>query len=97
MIKVILWGEEVGRLLWDERRHLSYFTFNPDFLSKGIDIAPLTAPIGDIGSRMPVYGASERIYQKLPPFIGDRSIGSRRRRLPLSRNCHSSEAEVWAL
>ena len=38
MIKVILWGEEVGRLLWDERRHLSYFTFNPDFLSKGIDI-----------------------------------------------------------
>ena len=29
MIKVILWGEEVGRLLWDERRHLSYFTFNP--------------------------------------------------------------------
>ena len=39
MIKVILWGEEVGRLLWDERRHLSYFTFNPDFLSKGIDIA----------------------------------------------------------
>ena len=43
MIKVILWGEEVGRLLWDERKHLSYFTFNPDFLSKGIDIAPLTA------------------------------------------------------
>ena len=42
MIKVILWGEEVGRLLWDERKHLSYFTFNPDFLSKGIDIAPLT-------------------------------------------------------
>ena len=40
MIKVILWGEEVGRLLWDERKHLSYFTFNPDFLSKGIDIAP---------------------------------------------------------
>ena len=71
MIKVILWGEEVGRLLWDERKHLSYFTFNPDFLSKGIDIAPLTAPTGDIGSRMPVYGASERIYQKLPPFIAD--------------------------
>lgn len=71
MIKVILWGEEVGRLLWDERRHLSYFTFNPDFQSKGIDIAPLTAPIGGIGSRMPIYGAPERIYQKLPPFIAD--------------------------
>ena len=70
-LSIRMWGEEVGRLLWDERRHLSYFTFNPDFLSKGIDIAPLTAPIGDIGSRMPVYGASERIYQKLPPFIAD--------------------------
>ena len=24
-LKVILWGEEIGRLAWDERRRLAYF------------------------------------------------------------------------
>lgn len=25
ILKVILWGEEIGRLVWDARRRLSYF------------------------------------------------------------------------
>ena len=70
-VKVILWDEEIGRLSWDGRRNLSYFTFNPDFLRKGLDVAPLTASVHDLRSRMPVYGDTERIYQKLPPFIAD--------------------------
>ena len=35
-LKVILWGEEIGRLAWDDRRHLSYFIYNPDFIKKGL-------------------------------------------------------------
>ena len=42
-LKVILWGEEIGRLAWDERRHLSYFIYNPDFIKKGLNISPLVA------------------------------------------------------
>ena len=43
-LKVILWGEEIGRLAWDGRRRLSYFMYNPVFLKKGLDIFPLVAP-----------------------------------------------------
>ena len=70
-VKVILWDEEIGRLSWDGRRNVSYFTFNPDFLRKGLDVSPLTASVHDLRSRMPIYGDMERIYQKLPPFIAD--------------------------
>lgn len=68
---VSIWGKEVGRLMWDRVRHLSYFTFNPDFLQSGLDIAPLTASISERRSRFPIYGDSERIYQKLPTFLAD--------------------------
>ena len=42
-LRVMLWDEEVGRLAWDEHRKTSYFTYNPKFLKKGIDISPLVA------------------------------------------------------
>lgn len=70
-VTVSIWGKETGRLVWDRSRKLSYFTFNPVFLQSGLDIAPLTAPLGDRRSLFPIYGDSERIYQKLPPFLAD--------------------------
>ena len=44
-LKVILWGEEIGRLAWDVKRRLSYFMYNPAFLKKGLNISPLAAPV----------------------------------------------------
>ena len=35
-LKVILWGEEIGRLAWDERRKRSYFIYNPEWLKTTI-------------------------------------------------------------
>lgn len=70
-LKVILWDEEIGRLSWDERRRLSYFTYNPDFLKKGINIAPIVAPIDGIRAMAPVWGEDAKIYQKLPAFVAD--------------------------
>lgn len=42
-LKVILWNEEIGRLSWDERRRLSYFTYNPEFVKRGLDITDFSA------------------------------------------------------
>ena len=70
-LKVILWGEEIGRLAWDERRHLSYFIFNPDFIKKGVNISPLVAPIDGVRALAPVWGEDAKIYQKLPAFVAD--------------------------
>ena len=70
-LKVILWGEEVGRLAWDERRRLSYFIYNPDFIKKGLNISPLVAPIDGVRAFAPVWGEEAKIYQKLPAFVAD--------------------------
>lgn len=67
-LRVMLWGEEIGRLAWDDRRRLSYFTYNPEFLKKGIDISPLQAPVRGIRAMTPVWGEDTRMYQKLPAF-----------------------------
>ena len=70
-LKVILWGEEIGRLAWDERRKRSYFIYNPDWLKKGLNISPLVAPIDGGRGLMPVWGEDAKIYQKLPAFVAD--------------------------
>lgn len=70
-LRILLWGEEVGRLAWDERRRLSYFTYNPEFVRKGLEIAPLSAPISGGRALVPVWGESEKIYQRLPAFVAD--------------------------
>ena len=44
-LKIFLWGKEIGRLVWDSRMNNSYFTYNPDFLKEGVEIAPLTASV----------------------------------------------------
>lgn len=70
-IKVILWGREVGRLMWDSRKRNSYFTLNPDFRKTGLNIAPLLMPINSPRADLPIYGQEGTLYQSLPPFIAD--------------------------
>lgn len=65
-LKVILWGEEIGRLAWDTRRRLSCFMYNPAFLKKGLNISPLAAPVDGARGLTPVWGEEAKIYQKNP-------------------------------
>lgn len=69
-LTVKLWGEELGRLVWDPKRHLTYFQFRPG-VEERPDVAPLLNPVGQWRPEMPVYGDTRRIYQGLPPFIAD--------------------------
>ena len=70
-LKVILWGEEIGRLAWDAKRKLSYFMYNPAFLKRGLNISPLVAPVNGIRELTPVWGEEAKIYQRLPAFVAD--------------------------
>lgn len=65
-LKVILWGEEIGRLAWDTRHRLSCFMYNPAFLKKGLNISPLAAPVDGARGLTPVWGEEAKIYQKNP-------------------------------
>lgn len=69
-IKVNLWGEELGRLVWDSSKRVSYFLFNPDMQNRP-DVSPLLRPADKSNDQLPIYGDSRRIYQNLPPFIAD--------------------------
>ena len=72
IISVMLWGEEVGKLYWDERSKKAVFNYHPDFIKKGQEIAPLTASVkGPVAKGMPILGNKEKIYQGLPPFLAD--------------------------
>ena len=70
-LRVILWGEEIGRLAWDGKRRLSYFMYNSEFVKRGLNISPLVAPIDGVRSLAPVWGEDAKIYQKLPAFVAD--------------------------
>lgn len=71
IITVKLWGLEVGKLLWDDRKSNSIFEFNREFLKQNLNVAPLIHSITDVASLRPIWGTKERLYQALPPFIAD--------------------------
>ena len=71
LLRVLLWDEEIGRLAWDERRRLSYFTYNPEFVHKGLNVSPLVAPVDGVRAQAPIWGEDAKIYQKLPAFVAD--------------------------
>ncbi len=70
-LKVMLWGKEIGRLGWHDKRHIAYFNYNPEFLKGSLDVAPLVASIHNPASARAILGDNERIYHRLPSFIAD--------------------------
>ncbi|MBO4719376.1 MAG: type II toxin-antitoxin system HipA family toxin [Prevotella sp.] len=71
VLKVFLWGQEIGRLAWHDTRKTTFFVYNPEFLKGTLDVAPLAASIHNPLSTRAIFGEAERIYQKLPSFIAD--------------------------
>lgn len=72
IVSVLLNQEEVGQLYWDERNRRAVFSYNPAFIKKGLDIAPLTAPVRSYAAKgLPVLGNKEKLFQGLPPFLAD--------------------------
>ncbi len=69
-LKVSLWGKELGRLVCNPSRRITYFTFNPDEKTRP-DISPILHPLDSWDPTLPAYGDSRRIYNDLPPFIAD--------------------------
>ena len=110
-LSVMLWGQEIGQLCWNPAKGNSYFFFSPEYLSSGLDIAPLTASSKSPAARFAIYGNTDSAkYQKLPlssqtrfrtigatPSLtsGLRSITITRKTRLRLRNCPSLGAEPW--
>jgi serine/threonine-protein kinase HipA len=73
VVKVKLWGMDVGYLSWDKKAGVAIFEYEPSFLEQGLDIAPLTISIDSPRSQkqLPWTGDKDKLYQGLPPMIAD--------------------------
>jgi len=73
VVKVKLWGMDVGYLSWDKKAGVAVFEYEPSFLEEGLDIAPLTMSINSPRSqkKLPWMGNKDKLYQGLPPMIAD--------------------------
>ena len=70
-LKVKLWGDEIGRLVWDSATRQTYFMYNPRCNGEIPDFAPLLSPSASRNLLLPIYGDERPLYQGLPPFIAD--------------------------
>ncbi|MFT7670080.1 MAG: serine/threonine-protein kinase HipA [Planctomycetota bacterium] len=65
-----LWGTAVGYVSMDEREPFARFEYDPDFLSAGIELAPLTMP----AAKRRIYQFPElhpRTFHGLPGLLAD--------------------------
>lgn len=73
VVKVKLWGIDVGYLSWEKKAGVAVFEYEPSFLEQELNIAPLTMSIDSPRSRkqLPWTGDKDKLYQGLPPMIAD--------------------------
>ena len=64
VIKITLWGNELGALSWDKTRNFGSFEFFPSFLTKNLDVSPI---------HMPLQTSTNRIYRFPQPQSGNLS------------------------
>lgn len=71
---VDLWGMRVGAALWNSDRGMASFEFEPSFLDKGIDPAPLTMPIVEARRELAIFefpNLAPRTFYGLPGMLAD--------------------------
>ncbi|MDX2415072.1 MAG: type II toxin-antitoxin system HipA family toxin [Bacteroidales bacterium] len=69
-----LWNSLVGAIIWDEKKELGIFEFDPDFVKRGLNLAPITMPISELqaGNRIFSFpGLNRDTYSGLPGMIAD--------------------------
>ena len=73
VVMVKLWGMQVGYLSWDKKSEVAFFEYEPKFLERGLDIAPLTMSVNSPRSKkhIPWSGNKDKLYVGLPPMIAD--------------------------
>ncbi|MCK8519995.1 type II toxin-antitoxin system HipA family toxin [Aquimarina sp. D1M17] len=72
VIKIMLWGEELGALSWDKTRNFASFEFFPSFLSKNLNVSPIHMPISS--SKNKIYSfpnLNQDTYKGLPGMLSD--------------------------
>ena len=74
VLKITLWGKDVGAIVWDNERNTAVLEFFDSFANNRLDIAPLTKPLEDLqrGERIFSFPTlNTKTFQGLPGLIAD--------------------------
>ncbi|SHI46282.1 type II toxin-antitoxin system HipA family toxin [Aquimarina spongiae] len=72
VIKITLWGNELGALSWDKTRNFGSFEFFPSFLSKNLDVSPIHMPLQTSTNRIYSFpNLNQETYRGLPGMLSD--------------------------
>lgn len=71
VIEVRLWDKRVGAVAPDPRLGCHVFAFEPAWRQTGIEIAPLTMPLGDRRQSFAFPELAEPSYKRLPGLLAD--------------------------
>lgn len=67
--RVVLWGRTIGAVTWEEAQGISLFEYDRAFQSAGIEVSPLTMPVGPGIFRFPAL--SRDSFKGLPGMLAD--------------------------
>lgn len=74
IVQVKLWGELVGAIAWDNRINTSVFEFSEEFVTRGLDTAPITMPLADLERGRRIFSFPElpvKTFEGLPGMLAD--------------------------
>ena len=74
VLKIALWGKDVGAIVWDNERNTAVLEFFDSFANNRLDIAPLTMPLEDLqrGERIFSFPTlNTKTFRGLPGLIAD--------------------------
>jgi len=74
VLKITLWGKDVGAIVWDNERNTAVLEFFDSFANNRLDIAPLTMPLEDLqrGERIFSFPTlNTKTFRGLPGLIAD--------------------------
>ena len=70
-VEVRLWGLRVGAVALDPRLGYYAFEYEPAFIKRGIEIAPLTMPLAQAGNPFVFSDLPRATFKRLPALLAD--------------------------
>ena len=108
--EVMLWGERIGAVAWDERRQTAAFRYDEALAQRGIEVSPLMMPVGQKGvfefpnlDRHTFNGLPGLLADSLPDDFGrallDRWLAAVGKDManPIERLCYQGKRSMGAL
>jgi len=74
VIKINIWGHMLGALGWDSQRNHGVLEFSEDFVSLGLNLAPLTMPLEDLQRGQRIFAFPElstTTFEGLPGMLAE--------------------------